>query len=394
MNLPKEKNPKDITIIIKKTRKDKIEITKKEEKKEKTNNNNNNNSNKNKPNPGGYKKSKFQIIEFPISQITGKIKVKKNKKYNLPNISSEDIIFIMKLISKESHNFSPVKSRFNKTLFFTIICLLSFALGIVFFHKKKVHFGILFLFIFIIFGFIYLHKVRKSINNEYKKCQRKLFRISDHINRKLLGKLGYYLLIDCNFRFVGIYVIPGYIKSILELREHNMEIKKNLEGRTIDQMKKKENYIEHPKYEDFMNNMLLKNIKGNTLRNYGFNNYNDLILNEEQNIDNNKTLKNDRIKFNNFFKENNNNNDLIDKDDTVDIKLTNKERIRLEYAKKVKLEKRKSDSLDDSEIYPEFYPNPNTNFEENNNSKINNRSIDKFRSYFGNSYNGIEILNN
>ena len=320
--------------------------------------------------------------------------MKKNKKYNLPNISSEDIIFIMKLISKESHNFSPVKSRFNKTLFFTIICLLSFALGIVFFHKKKVHFGILFLFIFIIFGFIYLHKVRKSINNEYKKCQRKLFRISDHINRKLLGKLGYYLLIDCNFRFVGIYVIPGYIKSILELREHNMEIKKNLEGRTIDQMKKKENYIEHPKYEDFMNNMLLKNIKGNTLRNYGFNNYNDLILNEEQNIDNNKTLKNDRIKFNNFFKENNNNNDLIDKDDTVDIKLTNKERIRLEYAKKVKLEKRKSDSLDDSEIYPEFYPNPNTNFEENNNSKINNRSIDKFRAYFGYSYNGIEILNN
>ena len=229
MNLPKDKNPKDITIIIKKTRKDKFEITKKEEKKVKpNNNNNNNNSNKNKPNPGGYKKSKFQIIEFPISQITGKIKVKKNKKYNLPNISSEDIIFIMKLISKESHNFSPVKSRFNKTLFFTIICLLSLTLGIVFFHKKKVHFGIIFLFIFIIFGFIYLHKVRKSINNEYKKCQRKLFRISDHINRKLLGKLGYYLLIDCNFRFVGIYVIPGYIKSILELREHNMVIKKKL----------------------------------------------------------------------------------------------------------------------------------------------------------------------
>ena len=300
----------------------------------------------------------------------------------------------MKLISKESHNFSPVKSRFNKTLFFTIICLLSFVLSIFFFHKKKVHFGLIFLFIFLIFGFIYLHKVRKAINNDYKKCQRKLFRLSDHINRKLLGKLGYYLLIDCNFRFIGIYIIPGYIKSILELREHNIEIKKNLEGRTIDQMNKKENYVEHPKYEDFMNNMLLKNIKGSTLRNYGFNYYDDLIVNEEENIDN-KTLKNDKIKFNNFFKENNNinNNDLIDKDDTIDIKLTNKERIRLEYAKKVKLEKRKSDSLDDSDIYPDYYPNKNFG-ENNNNSKINNRSIDKFKSYFGNSFNGIEILNN
>ena len=389
MNLPKGKNQKDINIIIKKTRKDKTEITKKEEKKVKQNNNK---SNKNKSNIRS-KKSRFQIIVFPISQITGKIKIKKNQKYNLPNISSADIIFIMKLISKESHNFSPVKSRFNKTLFFTIICLLSFALSIFFFHKKKVHFGLIFLFIFLIFGFIYLHKVRKAINNDYKKCQRKLFRLSDHINRKLLGKLGYYLLIDCNFRFIGIYVIPGYIKSILELREHNIEIKKNLEGRTIDQMNKKENYVEHPKYEDFMNNMLLKNIKGSTLRNYGFNYYDDLIVNEEENIDN-KTLKNDKIKFNNFFKENNiNNNDLIDKDDTIDIKLTNKERIRLEYAKKVKLEKRKSDSLDDSDIYPDYYPNKNFG-ENNNNSKINNRSIDKFKSYFGNSFNGIEILNN
>ena len=390
MNLPKGKNQKEINIIIKKTRKDKTEITKKEEKKLKQNNNK---SNKNKSNIRS-KKSRFQIIVFPISQITGKIKLKKNQKYNLPNISSADIIFIMKLISKESHNFSPVKSRFNKTLFFTIICLLSFALSIFFFHKKKVHFGLIFLFIFLIFGFFYLHKVRKAINNDYKKCQRKLFRLSDHINRKLLGKLGYYLLIDCNFRFIGIYIIPGYIKSILELREHNIEIKKNLEGRTIDQMNKKENYVEHPKYEDFMNNMLLKNIKGSTLRNYGFNYYDDLIVNEEENIDN-KTLKNDKIKFNNFFKENNNNNinDLIDKDDTIDIKLTNKERIRLEYAKKVKLEKRKSDSLDDSDIYPDYYPNKNFG-ENNNNSKINNRSIDKFKSYFGNSFNGIEILNN
>ena len=390
MNLQKGKNTKDINIIIKKTRKDKNETTKKEEKKVKQNNNK---SNKNKSNARS-KKSRFQIIVFPISQVTGKIKIKKNQKYNLPNISSADIIFIMKLISKESHNFSPVKSRFNKTLFFTIICLLSFALSIFFFHKKKVHFGLIFLFIFLIFGFIYLHKVRKAINNDYKKCQRKLFRLSDHINRKLLGKLGYYLLIDCNFRFIGIYIIPGYIKSILELREHNIEIKKNLEGRTIDQMNKKENYVEHPKYEDFMNNMLLKNIKGSTLRNYGFNYYDDLIVNEEENIDN-KTLKNDKIKFNNFFKENNNinNNDLIDKDDTIDIKLTNKERIRLEYAKKVKLEKRKSDSLDDSDIYPDYYPNKNFG-ENNNNSKINNRSIDKFKSYFGNSFNGIEILNN
>ena len=42
MNLPKGKNQKEINIIIKKTRKDKTEITKKEEKKLKQNNNKSN----------------------------------------------------------------------------------------------------------------------------------------------------------------------------------------------------------------------------------------------------------------------------------------------------------------------------------------------------------------
>ena len=389
MNLIKEKNSKEINIIIKKGRKNQNENIKNEKKEEKIKQNNK----IKKDTKPKYKKSRFQKLVFPISQITGKIKFNKNKKYNLPNISSEDIIFILKLISKESHNFSPVKSKFKNNLLFTILCTLCLGLGIYFFDKKKVYFGILFLILLILFGFIYLHKIRKSINNNYKKLQRKLFRLTDNINRKLLGKLGYYLLIDTSFRFIGIYIIPGYIRSILELRDHNIEIKKNLEGGTIDKMRKKENYIEHPKYEDFMNNMLLKGIKNNTLRNYGFyNNNNDIILKEEENMYN-KTLKNDNIKFNNFFKSDNNNNDLIDKDETIDIKLTRKEKIRLEYAKKVRLQKRKSDSLDDSDDYPEYYPNNNLG-EENNNSKINNKSIDKFKSYFGNSLNGIEILNN
>ena len=105
---------------------------------------------------------------------------------------------------------------------------------------------------------------------------------------------------------------------------------------------------------------------------------------------NNKTLKNGKIKFNNFFKENKV-NDLIDKDDTIDIQLTQKERIRLEYAKRIKFQKKKEDILDESDIYVDFYPNK---YYEENNSKINNKSIDKFKPYLGNSFNGIEMLNN
>ena len=391
MNLPKEQNQKEINIIIKKVRKNKNENKKEEKKDEKNININNNLNNKNNLNKQKtkYKRSRSQIIIFPISQITGKIKINKKQKYNLVNLSFEDILLIVKLISKETHNFSPVKSNFNKTLLFTILSLLSLGLCILFFHKKQILLGIIFLFIFLFLGFIYLHKVRKSIDKSYRKCHRKLFGLTDNINRKFLGKLGYYLLIDCNFRFIGIYIIPGSIRSILELRDHNIEIKKQLEGGTIDKMGKKEDYVEHPKYQDFMKNMLLKDIKGYTLRNYGFQINNDIILNENDNV-NNKTLKNDKIKFNNFFKENKV-NDLIDKDDTIDIQLTQKERIRLEYAKRIKFQKKKEDILDESDIYVDFYPNK---YYEENNSKINNKSIDKFKPYLGNSFNGIEMLNN
>ena len=385
MDKSKDANPKEINIIIKKGKRNKPQEAKVEKKEEKIVKKNNNSLNKKPKN----KISRFQTLVFPISQINGKIKFNKKKSYNLINIPSKDVIFIIKLILKESHNFSPVKSRFKKTLIFTILCLLSLFLGIFFFYKKIIHVGFICIVLFILFGFIYLHKIRKSINNNYKKLQKKLFQLTDNINRKFLAKFGYYLLIDSSFRFIGIYIIPGSVRSILLLRDHNIEIKKNLEGGTIDQMGKNENYVEHPKYEDFRNNFLFRDIKDFTLRNYNnnYNKKNDAIFKGNEHL-NNKTLKNNKIKFNNFFKENK--KDLIDKDDTIDISLSNKDKIRLEYASRMKYKIKKNDSLDDSENDVEYYKNNN----DQNVSKINNRSIDKFKSYFGNSYNGIDLITN
>ena len=385
MDKSKDSNPKEINIIIKKGKRNKPQEAKVEKKEEKIVKKNNNILNKKPKN----KISRFQTLVFPISQINGKIKFNKKKSYNLINIPSKDVIFIIKLILKESHNFSPVKSRFKKTLIFTILCLLSLFLGIFFFYKKIIHVGFICIALFILFAFIYLHKIRKSINDGYKKLQKKLFQLTDNINRKFLAKFGYYLLIDSSFRFIGIYIIPGSVRSILLLRDHNIEIKKNLEGGTIDQMGKNENYVEHPKYEDFRNNFLFRDIKDFTLRNYNnnYNKKNDAIFKGNEHL-NNKTLKNNKIKFNNFFKENK--KDLIDKDDTIDISLSNKDKIRLEYARRMKYKIKKNDSLDDSENDVEYYKNNN----DQNVSKINNRSIDKFKSYFGNSYNGIDLITN
>ena len=44
--------------------------------------------------------------------------------------------------------------------------------------------------------------------------------------------------------------------------------------------------------------------------------------------------------------------------------------------------------MDESCIYPDYYPNKygDANYDENNNSQINNKSIDKFKFYFENYY--------
>ena len=95
MNLVKEKNSKDVTIIIKKAKRNKFQEKVAEEKTKK--NENNKNSNKEPK----IKKGRFQKLVFPISQITGKIKLSKKSNYNLYNISSKDINFLIKLISFE-----------------------------------------------------------------------------------------------------------------------------------------------------------------------------------------------------------------------------------------------------------------------------------------------------
>ena len=205
------------------------------------------NTKKNKSNKKIISKNKikkrlpiWKKLEFPISQLTGKIQ-KNYKKVKLPKyLDKDDIDIILKLISKESKNFSPVKSNTKLTFIFMLLIISSFAFGITYLFKKKYFLGIILIIVFLILCFIYVHIIRKSIRNEYKKCHQDLFYLTDYINRKFLCDIGYYLLIDYNFKFIGIYTLTNYIREILKYRDHNIELKKKLEGDTIDHLHKKE----------------------------------------------------------------------------------------------------------------------------------------------------------
>ena len=63
----------------------------------------------------------WKKLEFPISQLTGKIKNNYKKKDLPKNIDKEDIDIILKLITKESKKFSPVKNKTKLTFIFILL---------------------------------------------------------------------------------------------------------------------------------------------------------------------------------------------------------------------------------------------------------------------------------
>ena len=385
-----------------------------------------------KPLPPTWKK-----LEFRISQLTGKIK-KNYKKIKIPKyLDKEDIEIILKLISKESKNFSPVKSNTKLTFIFIFLSLASFVFGVFFIFKKKIILGIVLIIVCFFLCFIYIHVIRKSINNKYKKCHQDLFYLTDYINRKYLCDLGYYLLIDYNFKFVGIYTITNYIKEILKFRDHNIELKKQLEGGTINHLyKKPRNKLDKSNSylnNTFYNNNYYKNIFNTHLHYYTFGyNYNNIYnftfnknLNNNSNlnnditydegcIDNNNNAIKDKVKFNNFFQNNDNDNekkkdndnisndDKIKNDDIIiDIPI-NRRKIRNDTSMSKKEIKSGIDMLnkiEDKKDCKEFSKNKKEyekyygNHYEEMNSQVNNRSIDKFKDYIENKYNGLGMLN-
>ena len=79
----------------------------------------------------------WKKLEFPISQLTGKIQ-KNYKNMKIPKfLDKEDIDIILTLISKESKNFSPVKANTKLTFIFIFLILSSFSFGLLFLIQKK-----------------------------------------------------------------------------------------------------------------------------------------------------------------------------------------------------------------------------------------------------------------
>ena len=411
VNSPKSKKSETIT----KETKEKNKLKQGKSKNKKSTSKNTKKNNKNKKSVTYWKK-----MEFKISQFSGKI-IKNYKKINFPkNLNQDDIDIILKLITKQSKKFAPVRSSTKLTFIFIFLCLLFFVFGIFFIYKKLVFIGVVFIILSLILGFIYLHKIKKSIDNNYKKCHKSLFYLTDYINRKFLGKLGYYLLIDYKFRSIGIYLIPYHIWRILQLRDNNIELKQKLVGNrdTIDQLHKRESYDKSKNISNYRNSSFFNNnyypvfnINPNYFsfaHNYNYNMNNDKdndkdnadepTLDEGENGNNNaNTIVRHNIQYNNYFRKEETNNNITSEnnEDTIININIKKRKILSDFKNEIKnrlIDKENRFTKLESEISGTGEKNTkrnDTKYEEMN-SQINNRSIDKFNGY---KFNGLGIIN-
>ena len=365
----------------------------------------------------------WKKLEFKISQFSGKI-IKNYKKLNFPkNLNQEDIDIILNLLSKKSKKFAPVRSNTQLTFIFMILLLSSLGFGVYLLTQKKVLFGVILIVIFLFLGIIYLHKIRKSIDAKYKKCHKDIFYLTDYINRRFLAHLGYYLLVDYNFKSIGIYLIPFHIWNLLQFRDKMIDLKKNFIGCTIDQMHRRESYIKKGNDNDNVNdknnqiyNDTYNKLFKSTTNYFGFGynyinkfnlrpyyNIKDFNSNSENNNeatfddgDNGNDVKiKDNIKFNNFFKkeesqeskDNKNNKDI-----SIDVNLKSKKDLS-EYQKEMKI-KLDTDNMitkrETKKYNEEIDEKLNENKYEELNSRINSQSIDNLNDF---RFNGLGVIN-
>ena len=289
------------------------------------------------------------------------------------------------------------------------MCISLFIFGIFFLIKKKTITGIILILLFLLLGWVYIHIIRRAIDNKYKKCHKDLFYLTDYINRKFLANLGYYLLVDHNFKSIGIYLIPYHIWRLLQFRDKNIELKQQLIGDTIDHLYKKENNnksnINYFKNNYFYNN----NIKDifNTHINYfsfGFNNNNNNFNQNNNNINNFNQNNNDLT-----FDDGNKNNTIIENKNNYNVSKNNRETIININIKKKKIHKLQNtdsnkkwmDTINNkvSKKYTDtsgtWIKNEKLNETKNEemNTHVNDRSIDKLKDYIENRFNDLRILN-
>ena len=158
-------------------------------------------------------------VLFHISKCSGKIKRKFNPEILFNKLEQDDVNIIMALIEKEAGKFSLLRFFYKVSIIVIIISILVFILSLIFFLVSKNSMnGIICLTLTILLVILYLFLINTCINKRKKSYLKKLYPITDEINRKLFNMRNLYLMIDREIEYVCIYIVPAFIEANVLLK--------------------------------------------------------------------------------------------------------------------------------------------------------------------------------
>ena len=158
-------------------------------------------------------------VLFHISKCSGKIKRKFNPEILFNKLEQDDVNIIMALIEKEAGKFSLLRFFYKVSIIVIIFSILIFILSLIFFLVSKNSMnGIICLTLTILLVILYLFLINTCINKRKKSYLKKLYPITDEINRKLFNMRNLYLMIDREIEYVCIYIVPAFIEANVLLK--------------------------------------------------------------------------------------------------------------------------------------------------------------------------------
>ena len=165
------------------------------------------------------KENEWRRVLFYIPSLKKRIKREFDPKILYNKLDFDDVDIILTLLEKETSKFRWKRLFIKVKIFFLIVILTFVFLSFLYtFYYKKLFIALINFIIALLLSFQYFFCVLNFFRKKYVKVHKKIYPLILNINRKLLNNKGLYLMINPNFSYINIYLVPAFIQATVHLQ--------------------------------------------------------------------------------------------------------------------------------------------------------------------------------
>ena len=164
----------------------------------------------------------WRRIIFPISQCNGKILLKNFKESSLDKKTTiQDLHIAFSLLERSTYKFRNQRRCFIIKVCTICLSLFLFLLSLAFFLiVKKILAGVSLIILSCIFITIYIFCITNKYKLQIKADLKKIYPVLKEINTRLFVDNSLYLMINPDFNFFSLYIIPPFIQVNFKINNY------------------------------------------------------------------------------------------------------------------------------------------------------------------------------